>query len=63
MILWRDEVNEDTQRGLRQDGTFVVGWVVRDIVKNCGAFEMSRTARTMIHVLYPTRLESAVTLL
>lgn len=40
MIVWRDEVNEDIQRGLRQDGTFVVGWVVRDIVKDCGCPEL-----------------------
>ena len=40
MIVWIDEVS-----GLRQDGTCVVEWVVRDIVKDCGAFEMSRTAQ------------------
>lgn len=41
MIVWRDEVIENIQRGLRQDGTFVVGWVVCDVVMDCGAFEMS----------------------
>jgi len=40
MIVWIDEVS-----GLRQDGTCVVGWVVCDIVKDCGAFEMLQTAQ------------------
>jgi len=51
VIVWRDEVNEDIRRGLRQDGTFVVGWVVRDIVTDCGAFERSRTAHNVTRVV------------
>jgi hypothetical protein len=40
VIVWRDEVNGAIQRGLRQDGTFVVGWVVHDIVKDRGCPEL-----------------------